>query len=155
MYRLLSVAALVAGLSVPALADSATLHSTAKADGTWWEVAEGRLYWAGTYWVFSFNDAGEGFSHEMVWNCPATGVVVDGVGKFTGSCIKTDRDGDKIFSSWVGGFSPGEQFTGRETYEGGSGKYEGITGGHDFQCEFFGPDEQGMCRQQIKYTLKQ
>ena len=154
MYRSILIAGFIAGLALPAFADSANIHSTAKADGTWWQVADGRMYWAGTFWLTSFNDSGEGFANEWGWNCPATGVMVDGAGQFKGFCIMTDGEGDKIFGSWDGGFPPGENFVGHVDYEAGTGKFEGITGGHDFACNGISADEQYICRQKAEYTLK-
>ena len=136
-----------------ASAESATLHSGYKTVGTWWEVAEGRLYWAGSFWLTSYNNAGSGFGHKNVWNCPATGEVADGMFSATGYCIMTDPDGDKIFATFVGRAPAGEEFTGHQTYTGGTGKYAGISGGHDFFCNGVGTDEQGLCRQEVDFTL--
>ena len=155
MYRLILIAGIIASLAMPAFADSAKIHSTAKADGTWWQIEEGRMYWAGTYWITSFNDSGDGFGHEWAWSCPATGEMVNGAGNFKGFCIMADQDGDKIFGSWEGGFAPGENFDGRVDYEAGTGKYAGITGGHDFSCSVISADEQIISRQEAEYTLKQ
>ena len=137
----------------PSRADTATLTSSYQAQGTWWEVSEGRTYWSGTFWVFSFNEAGKGFGHQMAWNCPATGVVADGIAHFKGFCVETDTDGDKLFSSWEAEAPVDEALTGHEIYEGGTGKYAGVTGEHDFACYAVGSNEQGYCRQQVTYTL--
>ena len=155
MYRWIMIVGLVVSFAFPAYAGSAKIHSTAKAVGSWWQVADGRMYWAGTFWITSFNDAGKGFAHEWAWNCPATGVMVGGAGSFKGFCIMADGDGDKVFGKWDGGFPPGERFVGHVDYEGGTGKFEGITGGHDFSCAGVGADEQYVCRQEAKFTLKQ
>ena len=65
MYRWIMIVGIVVGLALPAFADTAKIHSTAKADGTWWQVADGRMYWAGTFWITSFNNAGDGFDTAM------------------------------------------------------------------------------------------
>ena len=155
MYRSILIAGILAGLALPVYADSAKIHSTSKGDGTWWQVDDNRMYWSGTFWLTSFNDAGQGFAHEWAWSCPATGVMVDGAGSWKGHCIMADADGDKIFGSWDGGFQPGENFLGRVDYEAGTGKFEGITGGHDFDCHPVSADDQFICYQEAEFTLKQ
>ena len=148
-----SFVALSGGLITPVNAETANIHSTYSSNGTWWEVAEGRMYWAGNYWLFSFNDSGEGFSHQVAWNCPASAELADGIFRNRGYCIMTDSDGDQIFSTFGGEGPLGETFTGRQTYNTGTGKYEGITGGHNFFCNGVGANEQGYCRQEAEYTL--
>ena len=112
------------------------------------------MFWAGTFWITSFNDAGEGFGQEWAWSCPAAGEIVAGAGRFNGFCVMADPAGDKVFGSWDGGFQPGETFIGHVDYEAGTGKFDGITGGHDFFCHPVGADEQYICRQEVTYTLK-
>lgn len=135
-----------------AKADSATLHSGWKSVGEWREVEEGRSYWLGIHWGVSHNVNGEGMGHEMAWNCPAAAQIVDGNLDSHGFCIMVDLDGDKIFAEFEGKAVLGEPFRGYQDYTGGSGKYEGIEGGHAFDCRAIGTG-QFACRQDIEYTL--
>jgi hypothetical protein len=138
-----------------AMADSAKLHSGWKTEGTWQEIAEGRSYWSGKYWGFSFNDAGQGFGHNMAWNCPASAEIAAGVFASSGFCTMTDIDGDKIFAKFGGEVPLGEPFKGYQEYTGGTGKFAGITGGHAFGCTGVGTDAQLSCVQEAEYTLPQ
>ena len=135
-----------------AMADSATLYSGWKSVGEWREVAEGRSYWLGIYWGVSHNVSGEGMGHEMAWNCPAAAQIVDGELDSHGYCTMVDPDGDQIFAQFAGKEALGDPFKRRQDYTGGSGKYEGIEGGHDFDCRAVGVD-QFACRQDVEYTL--
>jgi hypothetical protein len=135
-----------------AMADSATVYSGWKSVGEWREVAEGRSYWLGIYWGVSHNVSGKGMGHEMAWNCPAAAEIVDGMLTSHGFCTMVDLDGDKIFAQFRGKAVLGEPFKGHQDFTGGSGKYEGIEGGHDFDCRAIGT-EQLACRQDMEYTL--
>ena len=135
-----------------AMAESATLHSGWKSVSEWRVVEEGRSYWLGIYWGVSHNVSGEGMGHEMAWNCPAAAQIVDGNLDSHGFCTMADPDGDKIFAEFTGEAVLGEPFKGHQDYTGGTGKYEGIVGGHDFDCRAIG-NEQFACRQDMEYTL--
>jgi hypothetical protein len=134
-------------------ADTVTLHSAYKREGTWREVGDGPLVWSGTYWFFGFNETGGGFGQRLASTCPATVMVAAGIARYVGFCVKTDPDGDQIFSSVQGVSAPDEPFAGNEVYISGTGKYEGIKGEGDFTCDAVGPDEQGYCEHHVTYTL--
>ena len=136
-----------------AMADSAKLRSAWKTEGTWQEIAEGRSYWSGKYWGFSFNDEGQGFGHNMAWNCPASAQIAEGVFQTSGFCTMTDMDGDKVFARFEGEVRLGEPVKGYQEYTGGTGKFAGIKGGHAFDCTFVGTDAQFGCVQEVEYTL--
>jgi hypothetical protein len=152
-FAALASSAIVAFNTSNAIADSATLYSGWKSIGEWREVGEGRSYWLGIYWGVSHNVGGEGMGHEMAWNCPAAAQIADGTLTSHGYCTMVDPDGDKIFAEFEGKADLGEQFRGHQDYTGGSGKYEGIEGGHTFDCRAIGTD-QFACRQDIEYTLR-
>lgn len=130
-----------------------TIHSGYKGDGTTTQLGDRRMYWSGTYWGVSFNDVGNGFLHNVVWNCPAISDINSGMIQTKGFCTLTDADGDKINGDWVGKGTVGAEFNGHLDISGGTGKYMGIKGGWDFQCESVGSDTQVSCRQQVTYTL--
>ena len=143
----------ISAVNVPgAMADSASLISGWKSIGQWREVREGRSYWLGIYWGVSHNVGGEGMGHEMAWNCPAAAQIVDGNFDSHGFCTMVDPDGDKIFAEFSGKAALGEPFKGHQGYTGGSGKYNGIEGGHEFDCRAVGTG-QFACRQDMEYTL--
>ena len=108
------------------------------------------------HWGVSFNNAGKGFLHHAAWNCPGLTEVVDG--KMTtngGLCTLTDQAGEKIFANWNGGGALGGEFAGELTFSGGTGKYEGLTGGLTFSC--FGAGTSGLqlyCTQKVTYKLQ-
>ncbi len=133
---------------------TAEIHSAYKGVGTATEVGPSRVHWSGTYWGHSFNNAGDGLLHNMVWNCPAAADIPDGVVDFNGYCTITDPDGDKIYGSWSGGGPLTGEITGSLEMTGGTGKYSGIQGSFDFQCRALGADDQLGCVQQVRYQLR-
>jgi hypothetical protein len=65
------------------------------------------------------NIKGEGPFHEMSVRCVYHSSVVAEIYQYNGSCVETDKDGDKVFST----------FDDKNHYlKGGTGKYKGITG---------------------------
>jgi hypothetical protein len=139
-------------LASGAKADDARLSSGWKFTGDLTEVGPERSYVTGVYWGVSFNDAGQGFAHRMAWNCPVVGEIAGGMLDAKGLCTMVDGDGDKIFATFVGSAPVGGRFTGEQTYTAGTGKYEGIGGGHKFDCAGITPD-QLFCSQQVEYKL--
>jgi len=89
------------------------------ADGKWAAIFDAR--------IVRFNDAGSGFMDHSSGHC----IGLDAAGALTGSCVYTDRDGDKIFESFSR--SAGASPKGSGTFTGGTGKYKGITGTVEFQ----------------------
>lgn len=132
---------------------TAEMHSAFIGVGTSTEVDDNRVHWVGTYWGHSFNDAGNGFLHDAVWNCPAASDIADGIVSFKGYCTVTDTDGDKVFGEWSGGGPMTGEITGRVDFTGGTGKYSGIQGEWDFKCRAIGNDNQLSCTQQTSYEL--
>jgi len=136
-----------------ASAETVTLHSGYRKEGVWQEVGDGQMFWSGTYWLFSFSEAGGGFGDRMASTCPATVMVADGIARYSGFCIKTDADGDQLFSSFEGELPRDAPFAGAEVYVGGTGKYQDIRGDAEFNCSAIGRDEQGYCDYRVNYTL--
>ena len=158
---LATTVALGAGLVVApdARAETADLSSTFKAQGRPMEVGEGRIYWRGIYWGGSFNNEGRGFGHRALWRCPAVSEIANGAVSGKGYCVMTEPDGDQVFGSFDGEGKEGGLFEGMQQFTGGTGKYEGITGGHSFQCEVVSaaPRDASLvelsCIQEVEYTL--
>jgi hypothetical protein len=128
-------------------------HSGWKGEGVMTKISDERMYWQGSYWGVSFNDAGKGIFHGAVLHCPAVTDIHNKMLRTKGLCTVLDAEGDTIFGDWTGQGSVGGEFAGRLTMTGGTGKYEGIEGGWDFQCQFIGAHDQGTCRQQATYKL--
>lgn len=139
-------------LALGAKADDARLSSGWKFTGGVTEVGPERSYLDGVYWGVSFNDAGQGFAHQMAWNCPAFGEIVGDTVDVKGLCTMVDADGDKIFATFSGSAPVGGHLTGEQTYTAGTGKYEGIGGGHKFDCAGITAD-QLFCTQEVDYKL--
>lgn len=159
--KLAATLALGAGLAAApdARAETADLSSIFKAQGRPMEVDEGRIYWRGIYWGGSFNNAGAGFGHRALWRCPVVSEIADGALSGKGYCVMTEPDGDKVFGSFDGEGQADGLFEGTQHYTGGTGKYEGITGGHSFQCEVvnMAPRDASLielsCIQEVEYSL--
>ena len=58
--------------------------------------------------------------------------------------MSTDPDGDKVFATWKGSGNLGKDAKGTYTYVGGTGKYEGITGGGEFTRSGLQPPSKGV-----------
>jgi hypothetical protein len=139
-------------LALGAKADNARLSSGWKFTGDVSEVGPERSYVTGVYWGMSFNDAGQGFAHQMAWNCPVVGEIDGGTLDAKGLCTMVDAEGDKIFATFARSAPVGGRFAGEQTYTAGSGKYEGISGGHKFDCAGITAD-QLFCSQEAEYKV--
>ncbi len=82
------------------------------------------------------NPSGSGFLHNSSVKC----VMVSIPGDFFGYCVTTDLDGDRIYSKFeVIAGQVGTSGGGRKaTFLGGTGKYKGIEGGHNYSA-FYAP----------------
>lgn len=83
------------------------------------------------------NMSGEKLMDKMTAHCVAIQIASKPQNYMDGGCVLTDRDGDKIFSTFdtreLEGALP--RFTcGTHTVVGGSGKYKGMTGKEPFNC---------------------
>lgn len=139
-YKLISAIFAVALLSAPAaaqpLAKSGTYTGKAGGEGIGdiYEIGKGHVFFVGKFYLVIFNDVAGGFLDKSQWTCPGVNDIVDGVSVAQhGYCVVTDKDGDKLFSSWQGkGTGPG---SGGGTFEwtGGTGKYSGIQGHNTYR----------------------
>ena len=105
------------------------------------ELGDGNNYWVGQFRGTFFNDADSGFLHESSVICPASGTVVGGQNFYRGSCILTDKDGDKAVLLWEGQFNAQGRLDGPFQWVVGTGKYKGITGNSTFYASF---DSEGL-----------
>ena len=133
---------------------SASVHSAWSIAGQFKNLGEKHSVSTGVYWGASFNDTGKGFLHKMVWSCPGATIINGGSYVLHGYCVITDADGDKIYGKSEGkGPAEGLDLVGVVTYEGGTGKYQGIQGSHTYKCSGMGAEGQAFCRQEASYRL--
>ena len=77
---------------------SASVHSGWNTAGQVKDLGEKHSVATGVHSGASFNDAGKGFLHKMVWSCPSATIINGGSYVVHGYCVITDADGDKIVS---------------------------------------------------------
>jgi hypothetical protein len=89
--------------------------------------------------LFVFDENGYSLGHgwfdHVTWHCWGSANFVNGVGTPHGSCVGMDPAGDQISADWVH-----EKWTsldvknvhGSLKITGGTGKYSGISGGHNY-----------------------
>ena len=118
------------------------------------EVGKNHLVWLGTFYGTSFNDAGSGFVHKVVWICHGASDIMNGVIVHEGFCTTTDADGDQFYGQNKGKGPLGEPFLGEVTFTGGTGKYAGIQGTNSYRCNGMGPHGQLSCTNEVSYTLR-
>lgn len=102
-------------------------------------LADGRIALPLTFISAAVNEAGSGFMHNVRGRCAALQIVNPSDGTFTveGYCDWQDPDGDHIYESfWSDGPTPLAGGTTHGRWDGGTGKYEGITG--DVTISVFG-----------------
>lgn len=105
------------------------------ATGTTFEVGPNHFFFTGAFaGITTTADATSPLNNAAV-QCP--GSLSIGI-KGAGFCVFTDADGDKLYSAWTcegavetpkGAVSA---LSCRNAYTGGTGKYDGVTGGNDF-----------------------
>ena len=148
-----SVCAYAAGDPLPK-SGSPTAHSGWSAAGQVKDLGDKHAVWTGVYSGASFNDTGKGMFHRTVWSCPGVTIIYNGSYVHHGYCVLTDADGDKIYGTSEGkGPAEGVDLVGVVSYEGGTGKYQGIQGSHTYKCSGVGADGQAFCRQEASYRL--
>ena len=93
------------------------------------EVGEDEWAWISNFTLVIWNNAGEGFLHDMTGDC----IEIGGPDRQTsGYCTYTDADGNKIFEA----YTEEEEGKGTATYRGGTGKYAGLQGGGEYEYTF-------------------
>ena len=85
--------------------------------------------------------------------CSYTLEILNGAITGQGQCTWGDVDGDKIFSDWTASMPPNAQFVGKYKITGGTGKYAGIQGKVDEQCNPVSASGLWECNQQFEYRL--
>lgn len=100
--------------------------------GKAYQIEEGHLYWVGDFSGTFFNDKGEGsLLHRVGLKCPAYNDIDlnKKKNKVGGYCVIIDPDGDQAYLTFDG---EGDtvRLSGTFEYTGGTGKYQGISGGN-------------------------
>lgn len=87
--------------------------------------------------ILYLNPTGGDFLHNTSAKCEMISIP----GDFVGYCVKTDLDGDHVYSKFeVVGGQVGTSGGGRTaTFLGGTGKYKGIEGGYTYKA-IYGPN---------------
>lgn len=83
------------------------------------------------------NSDGQKFFDNMAVRCVEFLEVRSGSHNFKGACIQTDRDGDKVFTTF-------DSETMTHTLIGGTGKYKGISGTAAYTTKSLPPPEKGL-----------
>ena len=101
--------------------------------------------------LVNFNASGGGFMHNTSSICRLIAIP----GDFHTYCITSDMDGDRIYShATVEGGTIGVSGGGRKaTFVGGTGKYEGIQGGYEYEA-IYAPNIEGYLVGHIKGSGK-
>lgn len=123
------------------------------------DLGDGVLFLIGEDHGAIFNDAGSGIMHHAASTCPRTVFVRSGNFTGNGHCYVVDADGDKIFIIFqcegpAKGPGPQEgRCLGIETFLGGTGKYEGITGKIEFHGGLIGAGPHGYSVWKGEYRI--
>src|SRR5262245_41550037 len=108
---------------------SASVHSGWSAAGQLRDLGENHSFWTGSLSGTTVNHAGKGLLHKMAWSCPGVTITYRGSYVHHGYCALIDSDGDRIYSKSEGKGPPERvDLVEAVTYEGGTGKYQGIQG---------------------------
>ena len=111
-------------------------------DGKTYAVGPDRVILVGNLPGVIFNDAGKGFLNNTRLDCQIFWDINKGTTNANGSCIATDADGDKALSLWTCvGPLPCD---GNLKFDGGTGKYSGITGASKFKANPIGQTQSGF-----------
>ena len=119
------------------------------------EIGEDQWAWSSTYTLIIWNDAGEGFFHDMSANCVGLGSEAeDAPFTETGYCSYVDADGDQLFEYYY----ETEEGKGTSTRLGGTGKYAGAQGTDTYEYSYT-PDApegvfNGYGHSEGSYTLR-
>jgi hypothetical protein len=107
------------------------------------ELGKDHMFWAGASTGAFKNDAGDGFLHRAVVLCPGSGELNKGAISYSGNCVVTDQEGDKVFVQWACK-SPSMPFPCDFYWTGGTGKYTGIKGRNSGQDIIAGSSPMGL-----------
>ncbi len=122
----------------------------AQTSGTVLQLEENHIFWHGSIKGWGHNPTGD-FLKNHRWECYATNDIKNGMADANGYCTITDPDGDNIFVKFSGKYKAADPFTGVGLFYGGTGKYEGISGRNNFQCNSIGDGT--ACINRGEYTI--
>ena len=148
------IATICAAANAENLPKSGTIkiHTGWAASGDTVTLAENHMQGHGTVSGSAFNENGSGPLHLGPANCVYTFFLLDGSIKGKGYCAFGDRDGDRLFTDYEGTDGAGGP-KGINTIIGGTGKYAGIKGSGQYNCEPGGANGELACKQNFNYRL--
>ena len=111
--------------------------------GTLTDLGKGVMQWHGEFAGALRNDSGSGFMDGASVVCPGATLIVDGHAYYRGSCILTDKEGDRATLVWQTDAKVGDRGDGTMEWVGGTGKYTGIKGNNTFNGGVVGAGPQG------------
>ena len=112
-------------------------------DGKVFPISQDRMILSGNLPGVIFNETGKGFMHNARLDCQIFWDLNKGQSNANGSCISTDADGDKTMSLWkcVGALPVCD---GEARWDGGTGKYTGLSGNYKFRAISIGNTQAGF-----------
>jgi hypothetical protein len=112
--------------------------------GTLTDLGKGAMEWHGEFDGALRNDAGSGFMHDASAVCPGATAILNGQAYYRGSCILTDKDGDRAVLVFQCNAKVADRCVDQlQEWVGGTGKYTGIKGNITLNAGFIGAGPQG------------
>ena len=124
---------LAIGSVSPGAAEEGTVGAMSpwEASGEVFQVSPGKLLFMGKFEGILYVENAEGRLDAALLLCPGsqTRDVRTGEAQGGGHCIITDAKGDRVFAEWSCSATTGKGCAGEMRLTGGTGAFEGITGG--------------------------
>jgi len=136
--RALVLAALVLAISsLTVAAEEGTVKATAawQGQGHFFLVQEKLALFVGSFEGIMFVEAQKGDLDAAKLLCPGMLEINldNGAQSGAGRCLIKGRSGDRVYAAWRCAGEHGDGCTGTFTLNGGTGKFQGITGNSNFQ----------------------
>ena len=101
----------------------------------------------------TFNAAGSGLLHMGKAACSYANFMRQEINKGAGFCTLEDKDGDSIFFQYAGTGTAKGEVNGVNEIIGGTGKFEGISGGGSYSCTHTDKKSEFPCTEKFDYQL--
>ncbi len=101
----------------------------------------------------TFNEAGGRLLHLGKVACSYANFTRKEINKGAGFCTFEDKDGDSIFVQYVGTGTTKGDVNGANDIIGGTGKFEGISGGGSYACTHTNKKSEFPCTEKFDYQL--
>jgi hypothetical protein len=132
---MLTISTAVIALTTTAIASDlpkeGKVNGTFSSVGTFKAMAVGKIFTAG---IFDENGIGLGTPplDHVTYRCIGVYTNLNGVAKAEGRCVNTDPSGDQFFGEFTVDLDSNNNGKGKNVYLGGTGKFEGMGGGHNY-----------------------